>query len=68
LDSGVQLDILKQCTYHFSIGKRGGVEKNDLYATIEYAEGGNTIQSRLVTNDPACIHQAFHLKNYGKTI
>ncbi|HET7390944.1 MAG TPA: hypothetical protein VFJ51_08990 [Nitrososphaeraceae archaeon] len=39
-----------------------------MYATIEYARGGNTIQRRLVSNDPACIHQAFHLKNYGKTI
>jgi len=59
LDLGVQLRHVKTILpINFAIGKRGGVDEegeNELHATIEYAEGGNSIQSLLVSNDPAYI-------------
>jgi hypothetical protein len=57
LDLGVQLRHVKTILpINFAIGKRGGVEEeNELHATIEYGEGGNSIQSLIVSNDPAYI-------------
>ena len=51
-DAGVQVRHVKTILpINFVIGG-----KKELHATIEYAEGGNSIQSLLISNDPAYIN------------